>query len=361
VRRALAAEAARRASRLDGRLVASQIQSELKRAVALMREETGQVPGLAVILVGDRKESRAYVEKKKRLAASLGFLSLSAHLSTNSSQADVERAISNFNRDPSIHGILVQLPLPSHLDTAHVLAQIAAEKDVDGFHPLNVGLLALDANGERYSPWERRYEGGDGGGVGGGGSAAGAESRFTMSANSLANLPAPHNFIAGGRVACTAKAVMEILARYKVELAGKHAVVLGRSSIVGMPLSLSLLSARTTVTNVHASHPDIASVTRQADVLVAAVGQRELVRASWVKPGAVVIDVGIHYLGDGRVVGDVCAEEVEAVAGALTPVPGGVGPVTVAMLMSNTFNNARTLLDLAASAAAVAQREPPSL
>jgi len=296
------------ARRLDGTLVARQIQEELRPSLEALRAR-GLRPGLGVLLVGDDPASAVYVRSKTKRCEELGIFHETGRLPASASTEQVLDAVEAYNRRPEIHGILVQLPLPSQVDTQRVLDRVRPEKDVDGFHPTNVGRLV-----------QKRP-------------------RF---------------------VACTPAGIMELLKRNGIELAGRRAVVLGRSEIVGKPMALLLLHADATVTVCHSRTRELEAVTREADVLVAAIGRPGLVRAAHVKPGAVVVDVGMNRVSDpalarelvtperlaefekrGHVlVGDVHAPEVAAVAGALTPVPGGVGPLTIAMLMANTVQAA---------------------
>jgi methylenetetrahydrofolate dehydrogenase (NADP+)/methenyltetrahydrofolate cyclohydrolase len=296
------------ARRLDGTLVARQIQEELGPPLETLRAR-GLRPGLGVLLVGDDPASAVYVRSKTKRCEELGLFHESCRLSATASTDVVLAAVEAFNGRPEIHGILVQLPLPKQVDAQRVLDRVRPDKDVDGFHPANVGLLV-----------QKRP-------------------RF---------------------VACTPAGIMELLKRNGIELAGRRAVVLGRSEIVGKPMALLLLHADATVTVCHSRTRDLEAVTREADVLVAAIGRAGLVRAAHVKPGAVVVDVGMNRVSDPALarelveperlaefdrrgyalVGDVHAAEVAAVASALTPVPGGVGPLTIAMLMANTVRAA---------------------
>jgi methylenetetrahydrofolate dehydrogenase (NADP+)/methenyltetrahydrofolate cyclohydrolase len=296
------------ARRLDGALVARQLQEELRPALESLRAR-GVQPGLGVLLVGEDPASAVYVRSKTRRCEELGLHHETCRLPATATTAQVLDAVEGFNRRSEIHGILVQLPLPAGVDAVRVLDHVRPEKDVDGFHPANVGLLV-----------QKRP-------------------RF---------------------VACTPAGILELLKRSGVELAGRRAVVLGRSEIVGKPMALLLLHADATVTVGHSRTRELEAVTREADVLVAAIGKPGLVRAAHVKPGAVVVDVGMNRVSDPALarellpperaaefekrgyalVGDVHAPEVAEVAGALTPVPGGVGPLTIAMLMANTVRAA---------------------
>ena len=279
---------------LDGKLVAQKVLEEVKQGVAILRAETGAVPTLAVILVGDFAPSKIYIANKKKMAAEVGIASRD-HIHperppeglTEPALMDLLRAL---NEDPAVHGILLQLPLPQGFDEDRAIAAILPEKDVDGFHPMNLGNL-------------------------------------------LAGSPTV--------VPCTPAGVMEILDHYEVELRGAEAVVVGRSRIVGKPLAQLLLARHATVTMCHTRTRDLAAHTRRADLLCVAAGRPGVVTGDMVKEGAVVIDVGINRLPSGKLVGDVEFESVSLVARAMTPVPGGVGPMTVAMLMKNTLQAAR--------------------
>lgn len=248
----------------------------------------GVTPGLAVVLVGEDPASQIYVRNKEKACQALGFYSEAIRLKQDSSMEDVLAVIDRLNRDPRIHGILVQLPLPKHLDEAAVLKTILPQKDVDGFHVVNAGLLATGGSGV---------------------------------------------------VPCTPKGLVYMLKEAGVPLAGKHAVVIGRSNIVGKPAALLLLAENCTVTICHSRTENLKEIVRTADIVVAAVGRAGFVTADMVKPGAAVVDVGINRV-DGKVVGDVAFDEVEKVAGYITPVPGGVGKMTIGMLMQNTLEAA---------------------
>ncbi|KAL5863546.1 hypothetical protein ACOSQ3_001060 [Xanthoceras sorbifolium] len=283
---------------IDGKAVAKQIRDEITAEVSRMKDAIGVVPGLAVILVGDRKDSATYVRNKKKACDSVGINSFEVHLPEDSSEHEVLKFISGFNDDPSIHGILVQLPLPSHMNEQNVLNAVSLEKDVDGFHPLNIGRLAMRGREPLFVP-------------------------------------------------CTPKGCIELLHRYDIDIKGKKAVVIGRSNIVGMPAALLLQREDATISIVHSRTKNPEKITKQADIIISAVGQPNMVRGSWIKPGAVIIDVGINPVEDAkspqgyRLVGDVCYEEACQVASAITPVPGGVGPMTIAMLLSNTVSSAK--------------------
>ena len=276
---------------LDGKAMSEALRAEIARKVAALKER-GVTPGLAVILVGDDPASQIYVRNKGIGCEKTGMHSVTIRMPEDTTQQALEGQIRALNADPAIHGILVQLPLPPHLDEAAALAAIVPEKDVDGFHVHNAGRL-------------------------------------------LCGLP--------GVVACTPKGAMEMIRRTGVSLSGKEAVVVGRSNIVGKPMAMLLLQANCTVTMCHSRTVDLASHTRRADILVAAVGKPGFITADMVKPGAIVIDVGINRV-DGRVVGDVDFERVKDVAGWITPVPGGVGRMTITMLLENTLEAAERTL-----------------
>ncbi len=255
-------------------------------------------PGLATVLVGENPASQSYVKSKRKACAEVGIESFGFELPASASQAEVESLVRQLNADPKVNGILVQLPLPAGLDEESVLKLIDLEKDVDGFHPMNIGRLAQKGRDPLFVP-------------------------------------------------CTPAGVMFMLEQSLPTLEGANAVVLGRSNIVGMPVALLLVRANATVTICHSRSKDLAAICRQADVLVAAVGRPGMVRGSWIKPGAVVIDVGINRVEDAsrprgyRLVGDVAYDEAKEVAGYITPVPGGVGPMTIAMLLRATLHAAQ--------------------
>lgn len=275
---------------LDGKALAGQVREQLQEEVAALQKESGVVPGLAVILVGDDPASQVYVRNKLRECERVGIKARLHHLPADSSQQTVADAIRACNEDPAIHGILLQWPVPEGLDYRALIELIAPEKDVDGFHPVSGGYLLA------------------------------GEPRF---------------------VPCTPLGIMHMLDAYGIDVAGRHAVVVGRSLIVGRPMALLLLARDATVTVCHSRTKDLSHHTRQADILVVAVGRPRMIGASDVKPGATVIDVGINRMPDGTLVGDVDTAAVAAIAGAVTPVPGGVGPMTVAMLLKNTVEAAR--------------------
>jgi 5,10-methylene-tetrahydrofolate dehydrogenase/methenyl tetrahydrofolate cyclohydrolase len=346
---------------IDGTAIAEAVKQEVAAEVQQIKKEHGLAPGLATVLVGENPASKAYVGSKQRACAELGMASIGRKLPASASQEEVDGIVQTLNADPAVHGILVQLPLPGHLDEEKVLSAISLEKDVDGFHPLNIGRLSMKGR----QPWF---------------------------------------------VPCTPAGCIELLVRSGVEIQGAEAVVLGRSNIVGLPVSMLLLHRNATITICHSRSRDLPGICRRADILIAAVGRTEMVKGDWVKPGAAVIDVGINqkwiahpadrewtcdatgetfiahrmdesekggrrkmgvycedcdkvYLKDHvpddcqdcdqislfrkyQLVGDVDFDEVKQVAGYLTPVPGGVGPMTIAMLMQNTLRGAKHALGL---------------
>ena len=283
---------------IDGKLLAKQVRDEVAEDVAKMVADGLQKPGLATVLVGDNPASKVYVSSKQKACAEIGMESFGFQLPATASQSEVESLVAELNADARVNGILVQLPLPSGLDEENVLKTISIEKDVDGFHPINIGRLAQKGRDPLFVP-------------------------------------------------CTPAGCILILDKLGIQLDGANAVVLGRSNIVGMPVALLLVRRNATVTICHSRTKNLPDVVRSADVLIAAVGRAEMVRGDWVKPGAVVIDVGINRIEDpehpkgSRLVGDVKYDEVKEVAGAITPVPGGVGPMTIAMLMQNTVRAAK--------------------
>ena len=296
---------------IDGNRIAREIKDEVKAGVERLRTEQGIVPGLATVLVGDDPASQVYVGMKNRDARELGLYSRQITLAADTAEAELLALVRQLNADPAVHGILVQLPLPPQIDEPSVLMAIDAAKDVDGFHPLNVGRLATGAE-EVLAP-------------------------------------------------CTPRGVVEMLLRTGHDPAGKHCVVVGRSNLVGRPMASLLLrkgrGGEATVTVAHSRTPDLGAVTRLAEILIVAVGRPRTITRDMVSPGAVVIDVGVNRIEDPsskkgfRLVGDVAFDEVSEVAAAITPVPGGVGPMTRALLMSNTL--------LAALAAGVSHAEAP--
>jgi methylenetetrahydrofolate dehydrogenase (NADP+) / methenyltetrahydrofolate cyclohydrolase len=294
---------------IDGKAHAARLRERVAKGVADLIATGGPAPGLATVLIDGDPASQVYVRSKSKMAAELGMTSFDHRLSAETSEAELLALIARLNADPAVHGILVQLPLPKHIVTGDVLVAIDPAKDVDGFHPFNVGRLSSVAPG------------------------------------------APLDF----PVPCTPLGVSMLLHDVLGELAGPKAVVIGRSNLVGRPVAQLLLRADCTVTIAHSRTRDLAALSRQADIVVAAIGRPEFVRGEWIKPGAAVIDVGINRVptedGKSQLVGDVAFAEVRKVAGHLTPVPGGVGPMTVACLMFNTWQAARRASGLAVTAA----------
>ena len=278
---------------IDGKAIAQRVREEVAANVAKRVAAGKPKPTLATVLVGDRVDSATYVSSKQKACAELGMGSISHHLPADISQDELEKLIKKLNRSKKVNGILVQLPLPSHLDEERVLQLVGVEKDVDGFSPINIGRLAQKGREPLFVP-------------------------------------------------CTPFGCIYLLEKAGVQIEGANAVVLGRSNIVGMPAALLLVGKNATVTICHSRTKDLPSVIRNADILIAAIGKQEFVRGDWIKPGAAVIDVGINSKPDAtkksgyRLVGDVNFDEAKEVAGFITPVPGGVGPMTIAMLMRNT-------------------------
>jgi methylenetetrahydrofolate dehydrogenase (NADP+) / methenyltetrahydrofolate cyclohydrolase len=283
---------------IDGVAIAAQIRAELKEQVAQMKATTGVTPGLATVLVGDDPASHAYVRSKRKACAEAGMASIHTELPGTATQAEVLALVDSLAKRADVHGILVQVPLPKQISEDAVTAAIPVEKDVDGFHPANVGLLGVK----------------------------GKQALFES---------------------CTPKGCIELLLRSGVQISGKRAVVLGRSPNVGLPAALMLLARDATVTVCHSKTPNLAAVVREADIVIAAIGRARFVTADMVKPGAVVIDVGINRVDDpsapkgSKLVGDVDFDAVAPIAGMITPVPGGVGPMTIAMLLHNTVMAAK--------------------
>ncbi|PPJ64718.1 bifunctional methylenetetrahydrofolate dehydrogenase/methenyltetrahydrofolate cyclohydrolase FolD [Cuspidothrix issatschenkoi] len=277
---------------LDGKALADKIQIELTQTIAKLKDQVGRSPGLAVLMVGDNPASAAYVRNKEKSCAKVGITSFGKHFPSQTSQTELEEVIAQLNQDPKVDGILVQLPLPPHLDAVSLLHKIAPDKDADGLHAVNLGRLVRGETGLR---------------------------------------------------SCTPAGVMRLLAEYKIPLQGKKAVVLGRSILVGKPMALMLLEANATVTIAHSKSQDLPDITKDADILIAATGIPGMISAEMVKPGAVVVDVGINRVSDSsgksRLVGDVQFEAIANVAEYITPVPGGIGPMTVAMLLQNTVSS----------------------
>lgn len=291
-----------KASIIDGKAIAQAIRSEIAEEVRHLSEKYGKVPGLAVVIVGNRKDSQSYVSMKRKACAEVGIKSFDVDLPEQVLESELIGKVHELNALPDVHGILVQLPLPKHINEEKVLSEISLEKDVDGFHPLNIGKLAMKGREPLFLP-------------------------------------------------CTPKGCLELLSRSGISVKGKKAVVVGRSNIVGLPVALLLLKADATVTVVHSHTQDPESIIRDADIVIAAAGQAMMIKGSWIKPGAAVIDVGTNAVNDPskksgyRLVGDVDFQEACKVAGWVTPVPGGVGPMTVAMLLKNTLDGAKRVIE----------------
>lgn len=279
---------------LDGKVLADKVKCEIKEDVASLRRVT---PGLATVLVGERTDSATYVRMKIKACEGCGIRSVHKSLPVSSSEAEILNVIRELNADDTIHGILVQLPLPPDINEERVLAEISIDKDVDGFHPWNIGRLAMKDRTPLYTP-------------------------------------------------CTPRACVELLKRSEIQISGKEVVVIGRSNIVGLPVFLLLMHENATVTIAHSKTANLSEVVSRADIVIAAVGRAEIVKGNWLKPGCVVIDVGINTKPDPtkkrgyRLVGDVDFEDCKTTAGFITPVPGGVGPMTIAMLLRNCVDAA---------------------
>jgi methylenetetrahydrofolate dehydrogenase (NADP+)/methenyltetrahydrofolate cyclohydrolase len=283
---------------IDGKAVAASVRADVAAGVAALKASHGIVPGLAVVLVGEDPASQIYVRNKRRQTIETGMRSIEHKLSADTSQADLLALVEQLNTDDEIHGILVQLPLPGHIDDKRIIAAITPAKDVDGFHPINVGRLSSGDN---------------------------------------------------ALVPCTPSGSIILLKSVLPDLSGLNAVIVGRSNIVGKPMAQLLLRENCTVTIAHSRTRDLPQVVRAADIVIAAVGRPEMIKGDWIKPGAIVIDVGINRVpgaepGKTRLVGDVAFDEAASVAAAITPVPGGVGPMTIACLLKNTLEAAQTSL-----------------
>ena len=285
------------AKRIDGKAIAEAIRAEVKAGTAKLKAEKGVTPGLATVLVGADPASHKYVSMKRKMCAEVGIESYHNELPEDASEGAVLELVRNLGADPKVHGILVQLPLPKQCNEKRVLAEVPLSKDVDGFHPLNIGALAMKGHDPEFVP-------------------------------------------------CTPNGVIELLDRSGVEIEGANAVVLGRSNIVGMPVALLLVHRNATVTICHSRTRNLGEITRNADILVAAIGRAHFVKGDMIKPGAAIIDVGTNVIDDAtrksgkRLVGDVDFDAASEIAGAITPVPGGVGPMTIAMLLVNTLRAA---------------------
>jgi 5,10-methylene-tetrahydrofolate dehydrogenase/methenyl tetrahydrofolate cyclohydrolase len=279
---------------IDGVKIAAEIREEVARGVAQLKQQRGVAPGLATVLVGEDPASHAYVRSKRKACGEAGITSFHYELPADVAQSELVALLNGLAARSDVHGILVQLPLPKHLDEDVVLAAVPANKDVDGFHPANLGLLGVKGKRPAFAP-------------------------------------------------CTPAGCIELIVRSGHTISGKHAVVIGRSTIVGLPAAMMLLARDATVTICHSRTDDLPAMVRQADIVIAAIGRAHFVTADMIKPGAVVIDVGINRVSDAqaprgyRLTGDVDFDAVEPIAGAITPVPGGVGPMTIAMLMKNTL------------------------
>ncbi len=280
------------ASIIDGKTIAANLRAALARQVETLKA-SGKTPGLAVILVGDDPASHVYVRNKVKACAEVGIESFEQRMDANSTESDIRHVIQNLNKNPAVHGILMQLPLPAHLADAQesLVQQVAPEKDVDGLTIANAGKLFLGT--------------GD------------------------------------GLVPCTPQGSLLLIKSVRENLSGLNAVVIGRSNLFGKPMAQLLLAENCTVTTAHSKTKDLAAVCKQADIIVAAVGRAKMVKGDWIKPGAIVIDVGINRMEDGKLCGDVDYAEAEKVASAITPVPGGVGPMTIACLLQNTVKAAQ--------------------
>jgi 5,10-methylene-tetrahydrofolate dehydrogenase/methenyl tetrahydrofolate cyclohydrolase len=286
---------------IDGKAIAEKAREEVRQAVARMKEDHGYTPGLATVLVGENPASATYVRSKRKTCEELGIRSIGHELPADATQQQVEKLVAELSANPNVNGILVQLPLPKHLDEEAVLNTISIEKDVDGFHPVNIGRLAMKGRDPLFIP-------------------------------------------------CTPYGCIVLLEESGIPLRGADAVVVGRSNIVGLPVAMLLQKRDATVTICHSRTRNLADRIRQADIVIAAIGQMEMITGDMIKPGAAVIDVGINQKPDPtakrgyRLVGDVDFESAKEVAGAITPVPGGVGPMTIAMLMKNTLRAAEIAL-----------------
>jgi len=286
---------------IDGKAIAEKVREEVRQTVARMKEDHGYTPGLATVLVGENPASATYVRSKRKTCEELGIRSIGHELPADATQQQVEKLVADLSANPNINGILVQLPLPKHLDEEAVLNTISIEKDVDGFHPVNIGRLAMKGRDPLFIP-------------------------------------------------CTPYGCIVLLEESGIPLRGADAVVVGRSNIVGLPVAMLLQKRDATVTICHSRTRNLPDRIRQADIVIAAIGQMEMITGDMIKPGAAVIDVGINQKPDPtakrgyRLVGDVDFESAKEVAGAITPVPGGVGPMTIAMLMKNTLRAAEIAL-----------------
>ncbi len=288
---------------IDGKAIAAQIRAEIAAETAKLKAEAGIVPGLAAVLVGENPASQTYVRSKRKACEEVGMVSFGHYLPEDTPEQAVVDLVRQLSADPAVHGILVQLPLPSHMDQESILGAVALEKDVDGFHPVNIGRLAMKGREPLFVP-------------------------------------------------CTPRGIIELIDRSGVPIEGARAVVVGRSNIVGLPVAMLLLHRNATLTICHSRTRDMGEVTRQADILVVAIGRAKFITGDMIKPGAIVIDVGINRVDDPstktgyRTVGDVNFDQAAQVASAITPVPGGVGPMTIAMLLQNTLAAAQRIAGL---------------
>jgi len=277
---------------IDGNEIAKTLQQEIALQIKERLSQGLRAPGLAVVIVGENPASKIYVGKKRKMCQELGMISQDHNLPENIAESDLLKLIDTLNKDHKIDGILIQLPLPQQIDSNKILENILPDKDVDGFHPYNIGRLSIG-----------------------------------------------HSVLRP----CTPKGIMTLLKSTGVDLKGMNAVVIGASNIVGKPMAMELINARATVTICRSTTRDLPSIARQADIVIAAAGVAQMVKGGWIKPGAIIIDVGINRSADGKLVGDVDFDQVKEIAGWITPVPGGVGPMTVATLMENTFYAAAVL------------------
>ena len=280
---------------IDGITIAQKLQLEIASQIKDLTSNGLRAPGLAVIIVGENPASKIYVDKKRKMCLELGIISKDYNLPDNLAESELLKLIADLNKDRSIDGILVQLPLPKHIDSNKILENILPDKDVDGFHPYNIGKLSLGKPALRP---------------------------------------------------CTPKGILTLLQSTGVDLKGMDAVVIGASNIVGKPMAMELINARSTVTVCRSTTRDLSKIVKQADIVIAATGVAQMVKGDWIKQGAIVIDVGINRLADGKLVGDVDFEQAKERAGWITPVPGGVGPMTVITLMENTLYAATVLHSL---------------
>ena len=278
---------------MSGKLLSDELNEEMKLEVIKLKEKN-ITPGLVVVLVGEDTASQTYVRNKEKRAKTLGIHSVVEKYPEKMTEIELLRVIDRLNKDDQFHGILVQLPLPKHIDSTKILNAIRPEKDVDGFHPINMGKLVIGQP---------------------------------------------------DRIPCTPYGIMKLLQRYEIDIEGKNAVVIGRSNIVGKPMAQLLLMKNATVTIAHSKTKNLAAVAKEADILIVAIGRGHMITKEFVKPGAVVIDVGMNRDENGKLIGDVKSDEVQEVAGYLTPVPKGVGPMTITMLMYQTIESAKELLN----------------